>query len=123
MEIRNIKDIKSYITKDNSKIKEIFHPNNSPLKSMSLAEAVVLPGKTTNYHYHKQSDEIYFILQGTGILEIEGEKRKVRENDFILIRAGSRHRIKNIGETQLKILCFESPPYSHEDTVLVDSTQ
>ncbi len=119
MEIRNIKDIKSYITKDNSKIKEIFHPNNSSLKSMSLAEAVVLPRKTTKYHYHKKSDEIYFILQGTGILEIEEERKKVRENDCILIRAGSRHRINNIGKIELKILCFLSPPYSHEDTVLV----
>jgi len=119
MEIKSVKDIKSYITKDNSKIKEIFHPNNSPIKSMSLAEATVLPGKTTKYHYHKKSDEIYFILQGTGILEIEGKKKKVRENDCILIRAGNRHRIKNIGKNQLKILCFESPAYSHEDTVLV----
>jgi mannose-6-phosphate isomerase-like protein (cupin superfamily) len=123
IEVRNSKNIKPYITKDKSEIKEIFHPNNSEIKTMSLAEATVYPGDITEYHYHEKSDEIYFILQGTGTLEIEGEKKKVRENDCILISSKGKHRIKNIGKVPLKILCFSIPPYSHEQTILVESTQ
>jgi mannose-6-phosphate isomerase-like protein (cupin superfamily) len=117
--IKNIKKIESFITKDGSKIREIFHPNNSSIKTMSLAEAEIPPDKTTKYHYHKKSDEIYLILQGSGVIEIEGKKRKVRENDCILIRVGTKHRIKNVGDDKLRILCSCRPPYSHEDTVLV----
>ncbi len=117
--IRNTKEVRMLIAKDGCKIKEIFHPRNSPLNAMSLAEAILDPGKSTKYYYHKKSDEIYFILQGTGIVEIDGEKRKVKKNDCILIKAKSKHRIKNFGKVQLRILCFESPPYSDEDTILL----
>jgi mannose-6-phosphate isomerase-like protein (cupin superfamily) len=123
MEVKNAKNIKAFITKDKSEIKEIFHPNNSKIKTISLAEATVYPGDTTEYHYHEKSDEIYFILQGTGILEIEGEKKKVRENDCILISSKNKHKIKNIGKVPLKILCLSIPPYSHEQTILAESTQ
>jgi mannose-6-phosphate isomerase-like protein (cupin superfamily) len=86
---------------------------------MSLAEARILPGESTEYHFHKNSNEIYFVLEGSGIFEIEGGKKKVKKNDCIFIPACSKHRIKNIGRVILKILCFCSPPYLHEDTTLV----
>ena len=119
VEISNPKTIKPYITKDKSEIRELFPTNNSSIKTMSLAEARVLPGESTEYHFHKNSNEIYFVLEGSGIFEIEGEKKKVKKNDCIFIPAGSKHRIKNIGMVILKILCFCSPPYSHEDTTLM----
>jgi mannose-6-phosphate isomerase-like protein (cupin superfamily) len=118
VEIRNAKKVKPYITKDKSEIRELFPTDDSNVKTMSLAEATISPDETTEYHLHKKSDEIYFVLEGSGVFEIEGEKKKVEKNDCMFIKAGSKHKIKNIGMAPLKILCFCSPPYSHEDTVL-----
>jgi len=117
--IRNRSKIKPFITKDGSEIREIFHPNDSSIKKMSFAEATVYPGDITELHIHKKADEIYFILAGKGIMEIEKEKSLVKKEDSIFIPAGNKHRIKNIGKTALKILCSSSPPYSHKDTDLV----
>ena len=119
MEIRNVDKIESFRAKDVSEIKEIFHPNNSELKTMSIAEATVQVGESTEYHYHRVSDEIYYILKGIGILEIEEDVKEVRENDCVFIPVRSRHKIKNIGKVPLKILCVSSPPYSDDGTVIV----
>lgn len=118
-EFRNSDGIEPYITMDKSEIREIFHPSNSEIKSMSVAEATVLVGESTKYHYHSVSDEIYYILKGIGILEIEGKVKEVRENDCVFIPVRSRHKIKNIGKVPLKILCICTPPYSNDGTVLV----
>ena len=122
MEVRNVDKIKPYITKDKSEIREIFHPTNFVIKNMSIAEARVKPRETTEYHFHKKSQEVYFILKGSGIMEMEGENKEVKVNDCIFIPVGYRHRIKNIGKKTLRILCQSSPAYSHEDTVLVEQS-
>jgi len=120
MEKRNIDKIKPYITKDKAEIRELFHPTNSAVKNMSIAEARVKPGEITEYHFHRKSQEIYFILEGIGMMEMEGKDKEVRVNDCIFIPAGTKHRIKNIGKRTLRILCQSSPAYSHDDTVLTE---
>lgn len=120
IEIRNKRKIRPFITKDKSEIKEIFHPNNSSIKSMSFAEATVYPGDSSEFHIHKKADEVYFILAGKGFIEIKRDKAKMKEGDCVFIPAGTKHRIKNIGKKPLKILCSSAPPYSHRDTKLVE---
>ena len=42
------------------------------------------PPGATQRHYHKQSEEFYFILEGRGLMEIDGETRE-SPGDAILI--------------------------------------
>ena len=118
-QIRNRDKIRPFITKDGSEIIEIFHPNNSSIKSMSFAEATVYTKESSKYHIHTKADEIYFIFDGRGTMEIGGKKATVGKGDCIFIPAKTKHRIKNIGKVPLRILCSSSPPYSHKDTTLV----
>jgi len=57
-------------------------------------------------------------LEGIGIMEIEEEKREVLKDQAILISPMQRHRIKSIGDCDLRFLCICTPPYSDRDTVL-----
>ena len=43
-------------------------------------------------HYHKRLTEIYYILEGEGEMELDGERHAVRPGDAILIKPGCRHR-------------------------------
>ena len=43
-------------------------------------------------HYHKKLTEIYYILEGTGQVELDGRKYDVAPGDAILIKPGCRHR-------------------------------
>ena len=42
-----------------------------------------------------------------------------RAGDTVVIPPDTRHKLRNTGSEPLKLLCCCSPPYSHEDTVLV----
>ena len=103
-----------FTTMDGSTIRSILDRTNAPVEKQSLAEATVPTGSSTQRHYHKLSEEFYFILEGHGVMEIDGETRDVKVGDAVLIPAGSWHQI-TAGD-HLRFLCSCAPPYSHEDT-------
>jgi mannose-6-phosphate isomerase-like protein (cupin superfamily) len=103
--------VESFVTKDGSAIRELHHT-----AAQSLAEATLEPGQATQRHYHRASEEIYLVTKGSGSLEVDGESRRVRPGDAVLISPGAWHTLENDGTSELKILCCCAPPYSHEDT-------
>jgi mannose-6-phosphate isomerase-like protein (cupin superfamily) len=116
MIVRNLSSQKPFTTADGSRIRSILDHSNAPVKNQSLAEATVPAGTSTIRHHHKASEELYFLLDGTGTMEIDGALQIVGPGDAILIPPGSRHRIT--ATSDLRFLCCCAPPYSHEDTFL-----
>lgn len=103
-----------FTTKDGSTIRSILDRSNAPVANQSLAEATVPAGVSTQRHWHKLSEEFYFILEGTGIMEINDGQSEVAPGDAILIPPGAWHRITAV--QPLRFLCCCAPPYSHDDT-------
>jgi len=114
MHVNNLNNQKPFTTKDGSTIRSILDSSNAPVELQSLAEATLQVGSSTDRHYHKASEEFYFILQGEGSMEIDGETRKVSVGDAILIPRNAWHQIT--ATTPLQFLCCCAPPYQHEDT-------
>ncbi len=114
MLVQNLERQPPFTTKDGSTIRSILDRTNAPVANQSLAEARVPAGGATQRHYHRLSEEFYFILEGAGEMEIDGEPRRVAPGDAILIPPGAWHTIT--AETPLRFLCCCAPPYSHEDT-------
>ena len=106
-----------FTTADGATIRSLLDLTNAPVENQSLAEASLPQGGATQRHYHRLSEEIYYILEGGGTMEIDGEVREVGPGDAILIPAGAWHQIRSQkkGET-LRFLCCCAPPYSHGDT-------
>lgn len=120
MDIRNIEAVAPFTTKDGSEIRELLAHRNSCIRKQSLAEARVPVGAATTPHYHPETEEIYYILEGRGRLQIGRDLRDVGPGDAIAIPPGEVHQISNTGERPLKFLCCCAPGYEHEDTVLVE---
>lgn len=118
MDIIQRKTTLPFITKDGSEIRELLAYRNSAIRNQSLAEATLTPGSATTRHYHPRAEEIYYILQGEGLMEIEREQRQVSSLDAIAIPPGKIHQLTNTGTENLVLLCCCSPCYEHEDTVL-----
>jgi len=114
MTINSLNEQTPFITADGSTIRSILDATIAPVEKQSLAEASLLAGGQTDRHYHKLSEEIYFMLEGQAEMEIDGETRSVKPNDAILIPAGAWHQIT--ATTDIRFLCCCSPVYSHEDT-------
>lgn len=114
MIVQNLSSQKPFTTKDGSQIRSILDRANAPVSNQSLAEACIPAGRATDRHYHKLSEEFYFLLEGEGLMEINGEERKVGPSDGILIPPGAWHQIT--AHSPLRFLCCCAPPYAHEDT-------
>ena len=123
MDIINVDKVDSFITADGSEIRELLAHRNSSIRNQTLAEARVPPGMTTTLHHHKKTEEIYYVLEGTGEMRIGSELRTVRPGDAIAIPPGAIHAIANNGSVSLKFLCCCAPGYEHEDTYLEDETR
>jgi mannose-6-phosphate isomerase-like protein (cupin superfamily) len=119
MHIQNISSTIPFTTKDGSQIRELLAHRNSCIKNQSLAEARLPPGAKTTPHHHNLTEEIYYILEGHGRMEIDGESKEVNPGDAIAIPPGARHTIGNTGTETLRFLCCCAPGYEHDDTILV----
>ena len=114
MTIRALKEQEAFTTKDGSTIRSLLDLSNAPVEKQSLAEATLPKGTETERHYHKVSEEFYFLLEGRALMEIKGEQKEVGPGDAILIPAGEWHQIRALEDT--RFLCCCAPPYAHEDT-------
>lgn len=120
MDITNLEVVPSFVTKDGSEIRELLAHRNSVIRNQSLAEARIQPGESTQEHYHRVTEEIYYITHGQGRMRIEGEMREVKVGDAIAIPPGKKHKIWNTGTETLRLLCCCAPAYEHEDTVITE---
>ena len=119
MIVRNLEQQVPFTTKDGSTIRSILDRSNAPVARQSLAEATLAAGLLTDLHHHKASEEFYFILEGRGVIQVDGEEQAVGPGDAILIPPGAWHRIRAI--TNLRFLCCCAPPYAHEDTFIPEA--
>jgi mannose-6-phosphate isomerase-like protein (cupin superfamily) len=122
MDVKNLHDVSAFMTKDGSEIRELLAYRNSAIRNQSLAEARLLPGASTQEHYHPRAEEIYYITHGVGRMRIEGETRDVKAGDAIAIPPGKKHKLWNTGADTLRLLCCCAPGYEDSDTVITEKS-
>lgn len=116
MQIQALGDAAPFVTRDGSTIRELLGPATVPAQHQSLAEATLPAGQSTERHYHRVAEEIYFITAGSGRMELDGDVAEVGPGDAILIPPGAWHQITALGDSELRLLCCCAPPYAHDDT-------
>ncbi len=116
MEVRSRDDATPFTTADGSTIRVLLDAATGGARNQSLAEAELQPGQATQRHYHGETEEIYFMLEGAGEMEVDGERARVGRGDAILIPPRAWHEIRADEGTELRFLCCCAPPYRDEDT-------
>jgi mannose-6-phosphate isomerase-like protein (cupin superfamily) len=116
MEVRARADTVPFRTADGSTIRSLLDLSVAPVRNQSLAEAELAPGAATERHFHGESEELYYVIAGTGRMELDGETQTVQPGDAILIPPRAWHQIRATGDEPLRFLCCCAPPYRHEDT-------
>ena len=112
-------DTPAYVTKDGSVIRELLHPDHHGNQQQSLAEATVPPGGKTLLHRHQQTEELYHVTAGQGLMTLGDAQFPVTVGDTVAIAPGTPHCIANPGQEDLRFLCCCSPAYRHDDTELL----
>lgn len=116
MEIRQRDEAVPFTTADGSTIRSLLDLSVAPVRNQSLAEATIDAGEATTRHHHREAEEIYYLLEGHGTMELDGAERRVGPGDAILIPPGAWHQIRADASGAIRMLCACSPPYRHDDT-------
>ena len=73
------------------------------IEDESLTIKVTLnPGHRTNYHSHRNRNEVWVVISGTGRTIVDGMEQEVCAGDVITMQAGCRHTV--IASTELKLI-------------------
>lgn len=120
MSLRKNSEINSIQGNEGTKIKQYFHPHNT-LNGInySLAQFTLETGKRSKTH-KMRSSEIYYILEGAGILHINDESHRLEKDDSAYVPPNSKQFIENTGAADLKFLCIVEPAWKADDEILLE---
>ena len=65
-------------------------------------KVILNPGHSMNYHSHKNRDEVWVVLSGTGRTVVDGMEQNIAPGDVITMSAGCRHTV--FADTELKLV-------------------
>jgi oxalate decarboxylase/phosphoglucose isomerase-like protein (cupin superfamily) len=97
-----VKDNETYLLKDNKTL------NNLVLSSTKLYR-----GQSTRGHSHAGQEEVYFFVQGTGVMLVDEERFRVGPGSVMLIPDGAFHRVINDGDSNLLFNCVFDGKRNH----------
>jgi len=94
---------------------EMINARTSGATKVSFAKLIIEPQQKSRRHYHKKTEEIYYILSGCGEVSIGNESFEVRPGHAILLPIGTKHEISNSGNQNLVFVCADAPVFDPED--------
>jgi mannose-6-phosphate isomerase-like protein (cupin superfamily) len=95
----------------------LFSSDITPTDSMSAGIAEIVPGGGALQMHRHAEPEIYFIIEGTGIMMLEGGETVVTAGSAIFIPGNAEHGLRNDGSVDLKLFyvfptgCFADVVY------------
>ncbi len=89
--------------------KMLVRPESCGSKSIDYRISVYQPRAYVAPHKHRIQEQVYHVLEGEGLMELEGERTVVRKDDVIFIPPGVEHAIYNTGMTDIKFVVVTSP--------------
>jgi mannose-6-phosphate isomerase-like protein (cupin superfamily) len=70
-------------------------------------------------HFHRNTAETYYVLEGTGRIELDGTWHEIGPGSTILIPPGTRHRL--VSEAGVSTVVVAVPPFDPADEFFDES--
>ena len=86
--------------------------------SYKIKKIEVKPGHRLSYQYHNKRSEVWVIIQGKGVITLDGTVNKYNKGDTILIPKGMKHRIENQGNDKTIFIEVQTGSYFGEDDIV-----
>jgi quercetin dioxygenase-like cupin family protein len=67
------------------------------------------PGQATPEHVHPKQDEIFYVVEGTGIMIVNGEEISLKPTILILVKAREKHGVKTLPDSRLVLMFIKAP--------------
>ena len=89
--------------------KMLVRPEPCGSKQLDYRISVYQPRAYVALHRHRIQEQVYHVLEGEGLMEMDGSRTVVRKDDVIFIPPGVEHAIYNTGMTDLRFIVVTSP--------------
>ena len=89
--------------------KPLVMPETAGSQHIDYRISMYQPKAHVALHKHKVQEQVYHVLEGEGLMEIDGKHHVVRKHDFIFLPPGVEHSISNTGVSDLIFLVATSP--------------
>jgi len=81
-----------------------------------------IKGEAIPWHTHKEEDELFYILEGSLLMEIEDQPPfQMNKGDLFVVKRGVEHRVSSTEECQ--ILLIENKSTAHTGEIISDITR
>jgi mannose-6-phosphate isomerase-like protein (cupin superfamily) len=101
------------LTQENEDYRRVLYTGHHlQLVLMSLRE-----GEEIGEEVHDDRDQFFRVEAGEGELSIDGVTHRVKADDAMIVPAGARHNVRNVGRAPLKLYTLYGPPEHRRDVV------
>lgn len=80
------------------------------------------PGTTEQRHRHERARQLFYVLEGEAVLEMEGAIHALHPGEGLHVPPGAAHQMRNDSVADLRFLVVSSPQ-SHGDRIAVESVR
>jgi mannose-6-phosphate isomerase-like protein (cupin superfamily) len=111
-----MKGFKSNIEKDtleNKNFRKVLYTG----KHLQLVLMSLNVGEDIGAEIHPDNDQFFRFESGLGKCVIDGNDYKVKEGDVIVVPAGAKHNVINVGANELKMYTLYGPPNHQDGTI------
>jgi quercetin dioxygenase-like cupin family protein len=94
--------------------KALVGPGNSGSSRIDFRISRYAPNAYVAEHLHKVQEQIYYVLEGEGILTLNEAEHLMRPHDYVYVPPGVRHSFTNTGLSGLVFLVVTTPADDEE---------
>lgn len=94
------------LTETNSDFRRVLYTG----ENLQLVLMALKPGEDIGEEIHEDRDQFFRVEKGSGKVMIDGVATKIKDDDAIVVPAGSRHNIANTGNEPLLFYTIYGPP-------------
>lgn len=87
--------------------------------TLSVIQELMPSGAEEGLHYHSKAQQLFFVLKGSAVMEVEGTSYVLYAQDSLHIAPGLKHKISNVEAEDLHFLVI-SEPKAHGDRTNVE---
>jgi mannose-6-phosphate isomerase-like protein (cupin superfamily) len=97
--------------------KPLVMPDTAGSHHIDYRISMYQPKAYVETHSHKVQEQVYHVIEGEGLMHVDGKDHVVRKHDFIFLPPGVKHAISNTGLVDLVFLVVTSPVTDGEEPV------
>jgi len=103
---RSLHDLSLEPTRNGGLKKVLIRHEDVSSHLMFLNEVYVAPGERIELHEHQDMEEVFYFLEGEGLMQMAEDVEPVLPGDRVIVPNKMAHAIENTGDTRMKFICF-----------------